>query len=420
MPMHSNPYPFSIALTFLASVGAASADISWGTGGATTVFGPDGVTALTASRDDAVGCFVQLINAGPNGQIDPINTAIANGAGGDDTVVDAAWLGASTISPVNGRLASQGEAHVPGNTYFVRGWNAPTPSPQGTSTTGFSLSDGNESQAAPLATATHYGNSATITTPANGNPADNIAFNFGLITNLPFGTPNITLATAGGQNVITQTTVSFPHTLTGGGSTVSFVIGNNGTGTLNLTTVQAFGDFSVTTPPPGTLNPGATSPMVITFTPSAGGIRNGVLQILSNDPDQGSLNVTLTGRGFVPTADDDGDSVPNSSEFGLEAFGFDPTVNDSGLVTTLRSNGFYQTSDVGNLALGRPLLQRDSATGNFRLGLGFQKSATLTGWTPLLGYTLDYDVPSGSIEIEFSSGGSSPEFYRVWGEPAAP
>jgi hypothetical protein len=160
--------------------------------------------------------------------------------------------------------------------------------------------------------------------------------------------------------------------------------------------------------------------MVVTFSPTAGGTRNGVLQILSNDVSHGSLLVTLTGRGFVPTADDDADSVPNSAEFGLTEIGFDPLVDNSGLVTTLRDNGFYQSGDIGNLAMGRPLLQRDPGTGNFRLALGFHKASNLGNWSPLLGYSLTQDIPSGTLEIEFSSGGSSPQFYRVWGEPAAP
>jgi hypothetical protein len=171
----------------------ARCDISWGTG-ANTAFNSDGTTPLVANRDDAVGYFVQLINAGPNGTVDLVNLGNPTGVGGDDFVVDVAWFGASTISATAGKLTSQGEAHVPGHTYYVRAWNAPSPSAVVGTTTAlqFSLADGNEGVLAPLATATFYGNSAPLTTPVDGNSSDPITFNFGLVTNQPVLIPEPT------------------------------------------------------------------------------------------------------------------------------------------------------------------------------------------------------------------------------------
>jgi hypothetical protein len=410
----------------------ASASINWGTGAA-VLTDSDGTTPLPANRDDFTGCFIQLMWAGPDGQIDLASGVIdSNGAGGDDVVIDVAWLGIGlSSSPPQGRLATQSEEGTspvdlqPGHVIYARAWNRPwTGALLGTAAQQqLSSSDGTEST--PIVSAVsglRYGNSQTLTLPGNYDSSSSQTFDINAFsTNLiPDFQPVLTLATSGGQNVITQPTVNFPHTLTGGSNTVSFVVGNTGSAVLDLTNVQAIGDFSVTTPPAGTVAPGATSPMVVTFSPTAGGIRNGTLQILSNDASHGNLLVTLTGRGFVPTDDDDADGVANSAEFGLAAIGFDPLVGNSSLVDTLRDNGFYQSGDIGNLAMGRPLLQRDSASGNFHLTLGFHQSPNLANWSPLIGYSLTQDIPSGTLRIDIPSGGSSPRFYRVWGEPAAP
>ena len=404
-----------LALAWTAP-GSTPAAVNWGTG-TNTIFGPDGTTPLTASRDDAVGCFVQLLNAGPNGQIDPINPGTATGAGGDDFVVDAAWLGASTISPVNGKLTTQSEAHVPGHSYYIRAWNAPTPNPQGGSTTGFGLSDGNEAQAPPLGTATHYGNSILLATPAAGNQSDNLQLMAGIVTNLPASPdPELTLVTSGGQNVVAQPTVTFPRALVGGTGSVTFSLGNAGPGILTVASIQAFGEFTVTPPPVNTVDAGAAAAFTVTFTPTTNGVRNGVLQIQSNDPVRSNLFVTLTGRGFAPAADDDGDGVSNSAEFGLAGMGFDPEIGNASLVTALRTHGFFQAGSIGDLALGRPVVQRDPATGNVRLVVGPQRSTSLSAWAPLTNFSVTTSAQNGTLQLEFPAAGPA-EFYRIWAAP---
>lgn len=418
-------------LTILG-VSPAPAAINWKTGTGVVLTGNDGTTPLAANRDDASGCFIQLLWAGPNGVIDPASGLVgSNGAGGDDVVIDVAWLGIGLSStPPQGALAQQPEIGTspvdlqPGYVIFARAWNSPWSGAQvgTTSQTQLSTSDGTESTAIVSSSPTlRYGNSQTITLAGDYSSSSTVNFDINAFstTLTPSTSPALTLTTSDGQDVIAEPAVSFPHTLVGGGNTVSFAVGNTGYGPLTLTSVQSFGDFSVTVAPAGTVNPGGASQMVISFSPTGGGVRNGVLQLLSNDASHGNLLVTLTGRGFIPTADDDGDTVPNSAEFGLASIGFDPLVGNSSLVETLRSNGFYQSSDIGDLALGRPLLQRDPATGNFRLSLGFHQSSNLTSWSPLLGYSLTHDVPSGTLQVEFPQGGSSQRFYRVWGEPAA-
>jgi hypothetical protein len=68
-----------------------------------------------------------------------------------------------------------------------------------------------------------------------------------------------------------------------------------------------------------------------------------------------------------------------------------------------------------NLALGLPLLERDPATGRFRLRLGVERSANLSDWMPLTGFAPTYHDVTGQIVLEFAPDADSAQFYRVFG-----
>jgi len=87
---------------------------------------------LAGSTDPATGCFVQLIDAGADGN----NIAIYSGAGvtGDDQVVQTAWIGKDTYhvtirgtDGTNGMVYAVFSNAVPGKSYFVRAWSQPSP-----------------------------------------------------------------------------------------------------------------------------------------------------------------------------------------------------------------------------------------------------------------------------------------------------
>lgn len=124
----------ALSASVLASV-SVQADISWFTryvtaGDADYITDSNGTTRLPAGANATVGYFVQLIDAGINGVPDTA-TLTGNGAGGDDVVVDVAFLGQSSFTPEAGRLNSQSVTEpnplaVPperGQRYFVRAWN---------------------------------------------------------------------------------------------------------------------------------------------------------------------------------------------------------------------------------------------------------------------------------------------------------
>lgn len=130
-----------------------------------------------------------------------------------------------------------------------------------------------------------------------------------------FGPAKLVTATAGPPS-LAEIVIEQPEdsALTDGSSTVNFgtqfltqpearlfTIRNAGTETLNLASATVTGtnaaDFVAGTFGAATLAPEAETTLTVTFTPSAKGARSAVLQILSNDADEGTFDIILTGTG---------------------------------------------------------------------------------------------------------------------------
>jgi hypothetical protein len=80
-----------------------------------------------------------------------------------------------------------------------------------------------------------------------------------------------------------------------------YTIQNIGNATLDLTlplaiTGASAGDFSVATPPPATVAPGASVTFQVTFAPTAAGHRTAAVQITSDDPDQSPYTFAVGGQ----------------------------------------------------------------------------------------------------------------------------
>ena len=107
--------------------------------------------------------------------------------------------------------------------------------------------------------------------------------------------------------------------------------------------------------------------------------------------------------------------MTNAAEMSLASVGFDPLVDSTALITLLRNNGLYRAADMQNLALGIPLLERNAATGQFRLSIGIERSANLTTWQSLTGFTPTYDSLTGKIFLDFAPDANNAQFYRIFG-----
>ncbi|HMI07415.1 MAG TPA: choice-of-anchor D domain-containing protein, partial [Flavobacterium sp.] len=88
----------------------------------------------------------------------------------------------------------------------------------------------------------------------------------------------------------------------------TFTITNSGNATLTLGALTLSGpnaaDFSVITAPPATLVIGGTTTFTIRFDPSAVGLRNAVVSIVNNDPNENPYTFAISGYGldYIPCA----------------------------------------------------------------------------------------------------------------------
>lgn len=92
----------------------------------------------------------------------------------------------------------------------------------------------------------------------------------------------------------------FPETGIGSSSTKTFTVVNSGLGDLALGEITFAGtnagDFAITQPPGSTiLPPGGSTTFTVTFSPHAEGSRRAILLLASNDRDEPSFHIPLTG-----------------------------------------------------------------------------------------------------------------------------
>ena len=155
---------------------------------------------------------------------------------------------------------------------------------------------------------------------------------------------------------------------TGSSSTPqTFTVKNTGSGALTVTGIATSGghaaEFAVSASAfPLNVSPAGSATFTVTFAPTAAGARSTTLQILSNDADEATFDIALTGTGNVPVdadtdglpdawevanfgsagatdgaADADGDGLNN---FGEYAFGLNPNSGDlTGLPQAALSGG---------------------------------------------------------------------------------
>ncbi|MGV3662890.1 MAG: choice-of-anchor D domain-containing protein [Prosthecobacter sp.] len=253
--------------------------------------------------------------------------------------------------------------------------------------------------------------------------------------------------------------------LTGGTGTISFgsVVGGTSSaantfilrnlGTSDLTGIVITqdganaGDYTVsTTGMASTVAPNASTTFTVTFTPAAAavtGARTAVLHIASNDEDENPFDIALSGTGLSQTYDTDSDGLNDAAEFQLATLGFDWQTAQAALVTTLTTNantanlfsqgqvdasrqagqndvtgtpniyGLYTQAQFQALSVGVPLLQKNGATGQFKLTIGVQKSADLINFDAFPVTAPQTTVNAqGQLEIQFTVPDSA-AFFRL-------
>lgn len=156
---------------------------------------------------------------------------------------------------------------------------------------------------------------------------------------------------AGNELADGEATVDFGlKTIGQPGATKTFTIRNTGAATLTGLAVSIDGtnetEFVVTTPVPGapdaSVLPQGTTEFTVTFTPTGSGLRTAVLHIASNDPNEASFDVALTGSGnFAPEL-----------QLPLADIEVEPTDIDGAIVSfTVTATDFEDDPDPGAIAL---------------------------------------------------------------------
>lgn len=149
--------------------------------------------------------------------------------------------------------------------------------------------------------------------------------------------------------------------ITNGTSINTFVISNASFASMPLTlgaitiTGADAADFTITTAPATSLISGATTNLVITFNPTTTGVKNAVLTIVNDDPNENPYNFNIRGTGSNPEIDvvgnllsiADGDNTPwvsDQTDFG--------SASIDGGYTTVNYTIRNLASGVGILNIG--------------------------------------------------------------------
>jgi hypothetical protein len=112
-----------------------------------------------------------------------------------------------------------------------------------------------------------------------------------------FPDQTVTVTGTGTAPVVALSSVSLtfpPEPVSATSPAQTVVVNNNGTGPLNVSSTQVSGDFAQTNTCGGSVNPGSSCSLQITFTPTAQGKRFGTLTLIDNDP-AGPARIVLTG-----------------------------------------------------------------------------------------------------------------------------
>jgi len=130
------------------------------------------------------------------------------------------------------------------------------------------------------------------------SPTQKGSFNSTIIINSDGGNKTIYLS---GNSVepdidVSPASLDFGTVDVGLSKTLSLTISNTGNADLTVSSITTETPFTISESP-FTLQPGSSKTITVKFTPQSGGSFTKQLVIISNDPDEGSLTVNLTGTG---------------------------------------------------------------------------------------------------------------------------
>ncbi len=187
--------------------------------------------------------------------------------------------------------------------------------------------------------------------------------------------PEIQLADNTSTNQNCGFTIDFGAQTNATNTDLTFNIDNVGSADLDITALNISGDYTLVSPTaPTTIPSGNSQTITVRFTPSTTGPITGVLTINSNDLDESSCTVNLTGEGFIPK--------PNIIVRGV--IGSNPTI----------TNGSTTTSSLNNTLFAQQTINTTQQTKNFRIGNEGGTAPLTVSNINLTGDTADFFVTS--------------------------
>ena len=227
---------------------------------------------------------------------------------------------------------------------------------------------------------------------------------------MPLGTP---ITDGGGKTI-----VAAPGTPASAVFTIKNPGGSNLTGLTFTKDGANSAEFTVTANPTAPVLPAGSTTFTVQFAPAASGTRTAALHLASNIAAKSPYDLNLTGQSLSYAADTDNDGLSDAAEFQWAALGFDWQVAQTGLIAAFNTKataaGLFTAAQIQSLNVGVPLVQRNSATGKFKVTIDLQKATDLTGYTsfPLSSPSTATLNPSGAVEIEFATPDNT-AFFRL-------
>jgi trimeric autotransporter adhesin len=145
----------------------------------------------------------------------------------------------------------------------------------------------------------------------------------------------------------------------GVGITRTFTIQNTSTtaplsiGAITFSGIGA-ADYAVTTSPSALVPIGGSTTFVVTFTPSAGGVRSATLSMVNNDPDENPFDFAITGTGLVIGSE-------------MDVQGNATSIVDGDITPSITDWTDFTSTPVGNF-ITRPFTIYNTGTTNLTIG----------------------------------------------------
>ncbi len=271
----------------------------------------------------------------------PAGTAVADGGGAAFGSVNV-----GSNSELTFTIKNTGDADLTGISTYVDGTNPGDFTVSAVPAASVSGPSGSTTFKVKF-TPSSFGN-RTAQLHINSNDADESPYDINLSgTGLA---PEIEVLGAGGVIIANGGSQSFGEAFTGAFNKVDFTIQNSGNADLTGVQVTKSGanadQFQITTQPVTTVVGGQTTVLVVDFVPTTAGAKTATIQITSNDPDEGTFVINLTGTGKPPAAGEDGYRYKLSSA-PVNAFSLKTTDPDVITAGNLAGDDYTQSLNLG-------------------------------------------------------------------------